>query len=52
MNTPTLQGFTSALSRIAFDTKDETREEARPPFRRMDSPRNVSPPLALSETLT
>jgi len=53
MNTPTLQGSTLALSRTAPDTKGETGgKEARPPFRRIVSPRNVSPLLAFLETLT
>ena len=45
MNTPTLQGSTSASSRTALDTKGETGgKEARPPFRRTVSPRNLQRP--------
>ncbi len=45
MNTPTLQGSTSASSRTAPDTKSETGgKEARPTFRRTDSPRNLQRP--------
>ena len=53
MNTSTLQGFTSALSRTAPDTKGKTGgKEARPPFRTTDSPRNPTPVSSLPETLT